>query len=111
MTNAHAIQSCRLLTEVIALSENCVQVDELFDSNTELEEDNTRLVGRAERAEAETSQLKEQLETVLAQVTPHAHHPCASTQTTRACQGVPQSASADPLMYAFATFTTFCLLF
>jgi len=52
-------------------------VDELFDSNTELEEDNTRLVGRAERAEAETSQLKEQLETALAQVTPHAHHPCA----------------------------------
>ena len=54
-----------------------MQVDELFDSNTELEEDNTRLVGRAERGEAETSQLKGQLETALAQVTPHAHHPCA----------------------------------
>ncbi len=107
VTIAHAAQSCRLLTEVIALSETCMQVDELFDSNTELEEDNTRLVGRAERAEAETSQLKEQLETALAQVSPHAHHPCASTQTTCACQGVPQSASADLLMYGFVTFTTF----
>lgn len=85
--------------EVIALSETCMQVDELFDSNTELEEDNTRLVGRAERAEAETSQLKEQLETALAQVTPHEHHPFASTQTTSACQSVPQSTSADVLIF------------
>ena len=95
ITNAHAAQSGRLLTEVIALSETFVQVDELFDSNTELEEDNTRLVGRAERAEAETSQLKEQLETALAQVTPHAYHPCASTQTTCACQGVPLSETSQ----------------
>ena len=48
----------------------CVQVDELFDSNTELEEENTRLVGRAERAEAQTAELKEQLEAALAQVSP-----------------------------------------
>lgn len=54
-----------------SLSAVCVQVDELFDSNTELEEDNTRLVGRAERAEVQTAELKEQLEAALAQVSPH----------------------------------------
>lgn len=108
MTIANAARSCRLLTEVIALSATYMQVDELFDSNTELEEDNTRLVGRAERAEAETSQLKEQLETALAQVAPHAHHPCASTC---ACQGMPQSASAELLTYVSVTFCNIpCLL-
>jgi len=45
-----------------------VQVDELFDSNTELEDGNTELVGRAERAEIQAAQLKEQLEAALAQV-------------------------------------------
>ena len=44
------------------------QVDELFGENTNLEEENTQLVGRAERAEIQTTQLKEQLEVALAQV-------------------------------------------
>ena len=50
-----------------------VQVDELFGENTNLEEENTQLVGRAERAEIQTTQLKEQLEVALAQVSKQWH--------------------------------------
>ena len=45
-----------------------VQVDELFDENSNLEEENTGLVGRAERADIQNAQLKEQLEQALAKV-------------------------------------------
>lgn len=45
-----------------------MQVDELFDENSNLEEENTGLVGRAERAEIQNAQLKEQLDEALAKV-------------------------------------------
>ena len=45
-----------------------LQVDELFDENSNLEEENTGLVGRAERADLQNAQLKEQLEEALAKV-------------------------------------------
>ena len=44
------------------------QVDELFDENSNLEEENTSLVGRAERADIQNAQLKEQLDEALAKV-------------------------------------------
>lgn len=45
-----------------------VQVDELDQSNNELEDTNTRLEARAEHAQGQVSQLKQELEEALAQV-------------------------------------------
>ena len=45
-----------------------VQVDELDQSNNELEDTNTRLEARAQHAESQVSQLQQELQEALAQV-------------------------------------------
>ena len=61
LTRGEIYKSCNHKVEPL-------QVDELFDENSNLEEENTGLVGRAERADIQNAQLKEQLEEALTKV-------------------------------------------
>lgn len=60
-----------------------LQVDELDQSNNELEDTNTRLEARAQQAESQVSQLQQELQEASAQVgLCHSSHVCSSCAMT-----------------------------
>lgn len=60
-----------------------LQVDELDQSNNELEDTNTRLEARAQQAESQVSQLQQELQEASAQVgLCYSFHVCVSCAMT-----------------------------
>lgn len=62
------VQSILYRLGSLKCSVTCAQVDELDQSNNELEDTNTRLEARAEQAESQVSKLQQELQEASEQV-------------------------------------------